>query len=682
MRWVWRALAGLAVLVLILVVGVMMIPADRIARLAADQFEKATGRALQIEGEVSPRFWPVLGIKTGPVTIANAAWSDSATPLFAADSVTIELSASALLGGDVKILGIASQRPRLQLERSKSGEANWEFQPEAVAITDGAGDTALAITAPAGPTAFTLERGLISGATLRYIDHGTGQDLVLDGVDAEISIPDFTGPFTLTARAVASGQPLSISAEGGVFSAFADGRVVPLTLDLTIGQNRIGFVGRGGWAPRAAEGALTASLSDIPALGAAFGTAVSAPPAGFGADRLSVTGQVVLDEKGALYLRGAEILADNNRLLGDLDLSQGEARPKISGNLRADALEFSGLSGGGDRTAPGGGAAGGMAAPGWPRDHIDVSALGFIDANISLAANSVDLGVVKFGETRFMLTIDRARAVFDLRQLAAYGGAVSGEFVVNGRGGLSVGGNLSLVGLDVAPLMQDLAGWDRMITKASLNLKFLGVGNSIDEIMRSLKGDGSLTLGKGEVRGLDIAGMLRRLDTSYVGEGQKTIFDGIAGTFTILDGNLTTSDLSLVAPYLTASGAGRIGLGDRDLDMRLRPTAFPGDGEGTGGVMVPLRITGSWADPTYRLDLEAIAREKMEAEAKAAEERLKAEAKEAEARAKAELEAKLKSELGIEAAAEESLQEAAKRRAREAVSQEAGRLLEGILGGN
>ncbi|WP_283178405.1 hypothetical protein [Gemmobacter sp. 24YEA27] len=80
-----------------------------------------------------------------------------------------------------------------------------------------------------------------------------------------------------------------------------------------------------------------------------------------------------------------------------------------------------------------------MKAPGWPRDHIDVSALGLVDANISLAANSVDLGVVKFGETRFMLTIDRARAVFDLRQLAAYGGAVSGEFVVNGRGGLSVG---------------------------------------------------------------------------------------------------------------------------------------------------------------------------------------------------------------------------------------------------
>ena len=34
--------------------------------------------------------------------------------------------------------------------------------------------------------------------------------------------------------------------------------------------------------------------------------------------------------------------------------------------------------------------------------------------------------------------------------------------------------------------------------------------------------------------------------------------------------------------------------------------------------MVPLLVTGTWADPKFRLDLESIAREKMEAEAKAA----------------------------------------------------------------
>jgi predicted metal-dependent hydrolase len=89
------------------------------------------------------------------------------------------------------------------------------------------------------------------------------------------------------------------------------------------------------------------------------------------------------------------------------------------------------------------------------------------------------------------------------------------------------------------------------------------------------------------------------------------------------------------------------------------------------GVMVPLRITGAWADPTYRLDLESIAREKMEAEAK-----------EVEARAKAELEARLKEQLGVEAQGEERLEDAAKRRAREALEKEAGKLLQGILGAN
>ena len=124
-----------------------------------------------------------------------------------------------------------------------------------------------------------------------------------------------------------------------------------------------------------------------------------------------------------------------------------------------------------------------------------------------------------------------------------------------------------------------------------------------------------------------------------------------------------------------------MGLGARDLNYRLRPTALAAE-DGSGGVMVPLLITGPWAKPRFRLDLESIAREKMEAEAKAVEERAKAEAKAAEVRAKAELEAKLKEELGVEAAPGESVQDAVKRRAEEALQQEAGKLLEGILGGN
>ena len=95
-----------------------------------------------------------------------------------------------------------------------------------------------------------------------------------------------------------------------------------------------------------------------------------------------------------------------------------------------------------------------------------------------------------------------------------------------------------------------------------------------------------------------------------------------------------------------------------------------------------MQIAGTWADPRFRLDLESIARERMEAEAKAAEERLKAAAKAAEEEARAELERRLKDELGIEVAPDEPLGDAATRGAKEVLEDEARKALEDILNDN
>jgi AsmA protein len=523
-----------------------------------------------------------------------------------------------------------------------------------------------------------LDEGRFRGGSIRFADRQTGREIALDSVDATLAVPDYTGAFTLTATGLSGGAPVTLDLGGGVFSAFASGRVVPLTVNLTAGGSAVGFDGRGGFSPLVADGALTANLADLPAIGALAGIVLGQPGPGLGQEQLSVSGQLTLDGTGAAFLRGAEIVADTNRISGDIDLRPGEARPKLLGKLTAGPVSI-GTGGAGD------GSGGGMQAGGWPDAVIDVSALAGLDVEVSLAAPSVDLGVLRLDDTQVLVTVDRARAVIDLRQVAAYGGRIAGDFVVNGRGGLSVGGRLSLIGLETQPLFSDLAGWDRLISTADLELEFLGVGNSIAEIMASLEGQGALEMGQGELRGLDIGGMLRTLDPGFVGDGQRTIFDGLAGTFGIDGGVLRNEDLKLVAPYLTAGGTGEIGLGDRTLNYRIRPTALAAE-DGTGGVMVPLQITGPWADPTFRLDLESIAREKMEAEAKAVEERLKAEAADAEARAKAELERRLQEELGVEIAPDESLGDAAQRGLQEALGDaledEARKALEDILGGN
>lgn len=668
MRWLLRALGALVLLVLLAVGLLALIPAEAVATRAAAEFQRLTGRALVIEGKVSPRFWPVLGVTTGPVTIANADWSDEG-PMLRAESLSIEINAASLLGGEIEILGLRATQPRILLERASDGRENWVFG-------GGGSGGEVSTQTPGVGQAYTLQEGLIEGGALVFLDHGAGTRVALDAVEARLSIPEFTGPATLEASAVLSGQPLSLRAEAGVFSAFTEGRVVPLALSAQVGGSTLAFDGRAGWSPLAAEGALQADLGDLAALAGLAGAAAPQLPQGLGAESLSLGGQLTLDASGTAFLRGATIRADGNEITGDLDLAPGEPRPKLTATLRAGALALPGLAGG-----QGGGAGGGMQAEGWPRDRIDVSALGALDAEVALVAGSVDLGLLRLGETRLLMGLDRARAVFDIRQLAAYGGTITGQFVVNGRGGLSVGGDLTLKGIDMQALMLDVSGWDRLISRGNLTLKFLGVGNSVEEIMQGLKGEGSLSLGQGELKGLDIGGMLRTLDPGYVGEGQKTIFDGVAASFTMAGGVLSNSDLKLTAPYLTATGAGEIGLGSRSLNYRLRPTALSQD-DGTGGIMVPLWITGPWADPTFRLDLESLAREKMEAEARAAEERLKAEAAAAEARAKAELEAKLQEELGVTAQEGESLEEAVKRRAEEALSEEAGNLLDGILNGN
>ncbi|WP_128513527.1 AsmA family protein [Tabrizicola thermarum] len=671
MRWIVRVGAALVVVVVLAFALLATVPSERIAQAVSGQFETMTGRKLEMLGEIKPRIWPSLGVTTGPVSIANAEWSTSDQPLFRAQSLSVDVNLSALLGGEVKILGLTADRPEFNLERAEDGRANWVFAASAAGEAGGAG----AVPPPA--TGFTLDKGSIAGGRLVYLDRQSGRSVTLDEVDASLSIPDFTGPFALTATALSSGQKVALDLSGEVFSAFAMGRVVPVKASLVAGGTKIGFEGRGGYAPLAAEGALVADLSDLPALGALIGSKLSRPSAGLGSDRLTVSGQLTLDGTGAAFLRGAEIVADSNRITGDLDLAPGKARPLLKAQLAAGPITMA--------TGPdgemGGGGAGGMQAEGWPDGAIDVSALGAMDAEIALAAPSVDLGVLKLGQTRVLVTIDRARAVTEIREMQAYGGLITGDFVVNGRGGLSVGGRLSFAGLQTQPLFSDLAGWDRLISTGDFEIEFLGVGNSVAAIMNSLKGKGVLELGKGELRGLDIAGMLRTLDLGYVGEGQKTVFDGLAGTFSIAGGVLSNSDLKLVAPYFTASGSGEIGLGARTLDYRLRPTALA-SGDGTGGVMVPLLITGPWAKPRFRLDLESIAREKMEAEAKAAAERLQAEAKAAEAAAKAELERRLKEELGVEVAPDEALGDAAKRGATKALEDEARRALEEILGGN
>ena len=660
MRWIGRSLFALVVVALLTVGALFLIPAERIAGLVVGQFNSLTGRQLVIEGSIRPTIWPVLGVKTGKVSISNAEWSDQG-PMFQAEALEIAVDLGSLFGGPARIKAVSAVGPVLLLERAKDGRENWIFGGEA-------GGTVSPDTPGVG-SAFTLDKAMISDGRVRFLDHGTGTELDLTALDLETAIADFDGPVTVQMSAEKEGQPFTLDLTLGEFRDFLDGKLGPVDAVFAAGQATGTFSGKAGWSPMAAKGRLDADLGTLAEVAHLVGATAPALPQGLGAGGVNVKGDVTLTDEGSVHLRGGTVVLDDTVLAVDADLTQGEARPKLSAKVVAGALTFA-------SAGTGGGAGGGMQAEGWPKSQIDVSGLAAVDADISLTADGIDLGVAKLGATALKLTIDRARAVFNLARVQAYGGNIAGQFVVNGRKGLSVGGDLTFAGMDLQNLLRDFAGYERLIGTGDLRLKFLGSGQSVDAIMQGLEGSGTLALGKGEILGLDIGGMIRTLDTSYVGEGQKTIFDSMTGSFTIAGGVLQNDDLVMAAPFARVTGAGNLGLGARTINYRLRAEADVGE----QSLTAPILIKGPWADPKISLDLEALAREKLDLEKAKLEAEARVKALEAETKAKAK--AKLEEELGVVQGEGETLEEAIKRRGEEVLTDEAAKALEGLLNGN
>jgi AsmA protein len=447
---------------------------------------------------------------------------------------------------------------------------------------------------------------------------------VLSGINATLKLPDFAGPGAMSIAAVMNGRKVAVSGHVDRFGDFVAGKAGPATFDVVAGGSKIGFTGTAGMGPWVANGALDANLGDLATVFGALGQPVPKLPEGLGSKTIAVKGQFTYGANQVIRLHKAVVTLDSNQVSGDVTVALAGARPKVTANLAAGALNLASLGGGsGGGAAGSGGGAGSSASAGWSKAPIDASAMGAMDADVSLSAASLDLGAVKLGKSAISVALAAGRAVVTLKPVTAYQGAVSGQVTVDGARGLSVASNLNISNMALQPLLSDYAGYKRLIGTANAKVALAGAGGSMDAIMHSLSGSGSISIGKGEIQGLDLAGMLTSMNMNYMGAGAKTIFDGITASYTVKGGVLSNNDLSLKAPLLTASGAGTVNLGARTLDYTVTPTALQGLA-GAQGVSVPLKISGPWAAPSFGLDMNSAVGAKINAEKKKLEDKAKA----------------------------------------------------------
>ena len=118
--------------------------------------------------------------------------------------------------------------------------------------------------------------------------------------------------------------------------------------------------------------------------------------------------------------------------------------------------------------------------------------------------------------------------------------------------------------------------------------------------------------------------------------------------FDIENGTLSNNDLLFDAPLLTAKGAGDVGIGKQTLNYRVTPTEVLG-----GNIKVPVLISGTWANPKFRPDLENL----FDAELEEQKKKLEAQAQAAIDAEKKKLEDKVKDNLGLQPDGEGSVED-------------------------
>lgn len=607
MKWIFRAVGLLVVIVAVAVVSILFLPADRVARIAAEQLRGLTGRDVSITGDVALTFWPVLGVRAGGLEIGNADWAEQG-PMLEAANVAIGVDAMALLQGEIRVTNIEAESPTIRLEQRADGRASWVFADAGAAAEAEEVETqpTPSTSSPAATRAFSVERVTVTDATLIY--DAEGRDLIsYEGVDLTLDWPERLGPAEIAAVLRPAAMPVTIDAVIGGFGDFIAGETQTIEAAVTTAAGALNFDGRGDTG-----GAVAGDMTFKTANTDAFLRALGLPGADL-ADNLGrqvdLSTALTLTPDLKLALRDLVIGLGTNRITGAADIALTDV-PQVNAQLDVGNLVLASDSPAPENTAGSGSGGGGgeAAASGWPKTPIDASGLAAFNGEIVLTAQSIDLGQFDLGATRALLRNERSRMVFELRDVAAYGGNLTGEFVVNNRAGLSVGGSLAAQAIQMQPLLNAAAELDRLTGQGNAQLSFLGSGGSVDAIMRSLSGDGSVQIGRGTIQGIDLDRLMRSGDTS----GGTTVFDSLGGTWTIASGVLSNSDLLLQLKNYQASGAGTVGLGTQTIDYTFTPVALRANSG--QGVSIPVRFTGPWSDISIRPDVEAAL--KAEADAK------------------------------------------------------------------
>ncbi|MEM7195417.1 MAG: AsmA family protein [Pseudomonadota bacterium] len=172
--------------------------------------KSATGRDIQLDGNLELSFYPQIGINTGRISLANREGFGT-NPMVALDEANIRVALMPLLKKTLEVDTVVLRNPTIRLSRQEDGTTNWgDLAAGDDSSTSESGGSDSAAEDGAGALAGLAIQGVsIEGGTVDYVDAQTGQNLNLDDLN-------------LTTGKLVPGEPLDIA-----LSVAFNGNVVP-----------------------------------------------------------------------------------------------------------------------------------------------------------------------------------------------------------------------------------------------------------------------------------------------------------------------------------------------------------------------------------------------------------------------------------------------------------------------
>ncbi|MCC6473140.1 MAG: AsmA family protein, partial [Burkholderiales bacterium] len=256
--------------------------------------------------------------------------------------------------------------------------------------------------------------------------------------------------------------------------------------------------------------------------------------------------------------------------------------------------------------------------PARPDEPIELAALIGPRVTGKVRIGALRVSNVALSDLRAELKLAGGRLELAPHSAGLYQGTLSGALAVEARGN-RISLRETVQGVQINPLLRDLADKDILEGKGDVTLELNAAGATVAQMKRSLAGTARVVLKDGAYKGINLAESFRKVSgvlgargTASPGErSQKTDFSEASASFAIKGGVAHNEDLSMKSPFVRVAGSGDLDIGNSTVNYiakaSLVATATGQQGrDDAAGITLPVRIHGPFAAVKYDVDYGAL----------------------------------------------------------------------------